>query len=371
MKKPKYKIIKEWLRLEALKSKSQQKMPTVREIKERFNASFVTVDKVLHELEHEGIICRRQGSKIIACANDGIQKSISERKPCTRSIIFSHPAYYSPMMSEMIHSFEMHAKQNALSLFHHTAVAPDSYDELPELAGSCESLIGILINTGADKLDDKTISRLSTLNIPVIIIDNLFDYKPLPNMYSLSVDMYARGRTIAEIFFNLGHNKIAFIRNEPLDDNFSRYLKGAKDLFKEKNLPKGNVFSLSGTVKSWESSARAAKEITQRKLNFISDKKITALAYYSSSGAMAGIQALEENGYKVPQDISVFGGTDYWYTEFTNPALSVVDNNYEQIFADAFNIALGNLSSDTTRVYKGEAIMRKSVGAVKNDSINY
>ena len=73
----KYEKIKEYLREEALKPSSAQKMPTVRALTRQFSVATATVLRALQELEHENIIRRRHGSGIVAVRPDSIDANLA------------------------------------------------------------------------------------------------------------------------------------------------------------------------------------------------------------------------------------------------------------------------------------------------------
>src|SRR5262245_12723917 len=58
---PRYQQIKEAIRAELARLRPESRLPTVRELRERFQASQTTMDRALRELEKEGLIRREHG----------------------------------------------------------------------------------------------------------------------------------------------------------------------------------------------------------------------------------------------------------------------------------------------------------------------
>lgn len=64
---PKYHQIKETLRSEVSRLHPESRLPTVRTLRDRFQASQATLDRALRELEEEGVIRREHGRGLFAC----------------------------------------------------------------------------------------------------------------------------------------------------------------------------------------------------------------------------------------------------------------------------------------------------------------
>lgn len=362
MAKLKYQEIKDWLQEEARKPESSVRMPTVRDIMRRFSVSLAPVNRALQELEQDGLIRRRQGAGITACGGNG-QTTVRHSLEATEgTVIFAYPVYHSELLWRMTHTFEQSAQQQKLQLRHYTVNRGESFDDLVDSAAACERLRGMIIATGSDRLSQETLSRLAAFKIPVAIIDSLFLYDLPPNVFSLSPDMYKRGIATVDYLVAMGHRRIGVIRNEPLDDCFELYKKGVRKQLKHHGIPIRNDYFFATTIKGWENSADAAQSVTRDKLDFIRREKITALAYYSTAGAFAATQLLTESGIKVPEDISVIGGADYWYAGYATPALTVVTCDYFRMMLDTFAVIMGNaVGLPQLNEYGAQLIERKSV----------
>jgi hypothetical protein len=73
---PKYHQIKETLRSELARLHPESRLPTVRTLRDRFQASQATLDRALRELEKEGLIRREHGRGLFVCG----------AAPCARSV---------------------------------------------------------------------------------------------------------------------------------------------------------------------------------------------------------------------------------------------------------------------------------------------
>jgi DNA-binding LacI/PurR family transcriptional regulator/DNA-binding transcriptional regulator YhcF (GntR family) len=360
--KLKYAEIKKWLKKESLKPESSIRMPTVRELMRSFNVSLATVNRALQDLEQDGLISRRHGSGIVAGDPNGKLKHATNLK-AAGDIIFAYINYPAERLWQMEHVFDQNSRQKNFNLICYPAGKSDCFATLPEYTRHCQNLKGIILYSTAERLSDDVIKQLAAIDIPVVLMDNDFDYELPANYFSLSPDMIDRGRSVVEYLLKHGHRKIAIIRNEPLVDNYNHFKQGIFSAFKRWSDLDFKPLFLSQTINSWNNAADAAQSITLKNLERIQSEKITALVYYSTYGAFAAIQTLTENGVKVPDDISVISAPDYYFAKYTSPALTVSSCDYLQMAIDAFDLVTGvqPIIPGKNKLYPHTIIERKSV----------
>ncbi len=355
----KYEIIKEWLQTEARKPGANVKMPTVREIQRHFGVSQAPVSKALQELESEGIIRRQQGAGITAVIS-GKKQIIEPEKHKAGTIFFAYPMYQSEILWDMLLTFEQSSIQDNIQLAHFRLSKGESLDGLIKAAANCENLKGIIINSGSERLPQETVNEFGHMRVPVVLADNQFKYNLPQNVFSLLPDSYYSGYTVTKYFIEKGHKNIGFVRNEPYSDNDESYRKGVKAALKETDDVKHFFFTKS--IKSWANAAEEAQNLVIDNLDTIRNEQITGMIFCSTSGAFAALQTFTEQGFKVPEDISVIGSADYWYNRFANPALTSASCDYLQMLKDTYSIASGDFKDfPQVKLYKVKVIERKSV----------
>ena len=80
-------------------------------------------------------------------------------------------------------------------------------------------------------------------------------------------------------------------------------------------------------------------ELATQKL-LASGKKFTAIFVYNDAMAIGAISTLEDNGFKVPADISVLGFDDVLLSRYSRPKLSTLNYPIEEMAMQAANIGL-------------------------------
>ena len=96
---------------------------------------------------------------------------------------------------------------------------------------------------------------------------------------------------------------------------------------------------------------------------------ITAVVAYNDAMAAGAISVLADNGFKVPEEVSVVGFDDIIYARYLRPKLSTMRYPIELMAAQAAKLALqlaaGESESVQSRIYTPTLINRHSVAPVR------
>ena len=147
----------------------------------------------------------------------------------------------------------------------------------------------------------------SKLNVPIVAIDN-----------------YKAAYQMTNYIISKGHKKIGFIRNSVDVDYFGLdQYRGYKQAMTDHNLEIDQRYIKYGDF-SMENSYNIVK-------NFINDKDVpTAIFATSDIMAIGAINALRDNDYKVPEDVSVVGFNNVKMASLYRPRLTVI---HQPLFA--------------------------------------
>ena len=120
--------------------------------------------------------------------------------------------------------------------------------------------------------------------------------------------------------FTLGHRKIAFIKGQDFSsDTKVRWETIEQSMFKRGlKIHAGLVSQLEGDIPSPEIGYIAAQKILRSK------KEFTALFAFNDISAIGAIRALQEQGLRVPEDVSVLGFDDIYAAAYHNPSLTTI-----------------------------------------------
>lgn len=140
---------------------------------------------------------------------------------------------------------------------------------------------------------------------------------------SVRVDFRALSRDVLYYLINQGHNKIAYIggrekiSSEPNQNPDPRELEYIEVMHQNKIYY--GPYVLVGDYSS-SSGYELAKELLLQNV----DRPPTALFCGNDSIALGASKAIQECGYKIPEDISLFGVNDIPTLQYTSPSLSSV-----------------------------------------------
>lgn len=145
-------------------------------------------------------------------------------------------------------------------------------------------------------------------------------HRTLKGVTNIVLDQERGVRAALQHLLVLGHRHIAFMRGQPsssdADDRWKAVCKVARELDLE--MSADLIVSLEFDDQSPQLGYPYAKQLLARK------KPFTALFAYNDLSAIGAIRAIQEEGLRVPQDISVVGFDDIPWAAFNTPSLTTV-----------------------------------------------
>lgn len=187
--------------------------------------------------------------------------------------------------------------------------------------------------------------------------------KPIdhPNISSVCVDDQSAARVATEFLMSLEHNKIVYVAGPKSSILSERRLKGYCDALSQSS-QQISIWKVDGDGTS--TGGRAAVERL-----CILDTLPTAFFCFNDDTAIGVIGALQQRGYKVPEDISVLGFDDIPFASHITPALTTIRQPRGQIGERAMTSLLDLLSDRTMDATSlelhGDLIVRDSCAIAK------
>jgi DNA-binding LacI/PurR family transcriptional regulator len=192
---------------------------------------------------------------------------------------------------------------------------------------------------------------------PVVLFNR---YVPGLKIPAVSCDNVAGGRRIADYLVAGGHVRLAFVSGQPdATTNLDRQ-HGFGSRLRELGIT--TCLHEPGGDYSYEAGFAAARRLAQRK------RRPDAIFFASDVMAFGGMDALREQGLRIPHDVSVVGFDDVpsaaWpchaLTTLRQPVAAMVDAAIETLDLDGRSAARRR---PNTRVIMGELIERMSSAA--------
>jgi len=156
--------------------------------------------------------------------------------------------------------------------------------------------------------------QLKMFHKPFVLVDRIVKNLKSP---SITVDNFQAGLLITQHLVNLGHKKIGYI-DRPVDlSNSIERFRGYRTALKHANIPFDPSLVVRGGFRHEDGS-------TACKILLSLQCPPTCIIAYNDMNAIGAMNAAQELGLRVPDDISFGGIDDISHAEFSFPALTTV-----------------------------------------------
>lgn len=304
-------------------------MVTIKEISNRLGISISSVSKALNGATD---ISKETRDKVLEVANElgYIKKSVSNKKNLKLGIIIDQNCdeYNKVLNYDVIRGFTNEALEdgNIPSL---VSLKDISKKSCLEIAVRTNNLSGgvILLHTISDSIR-RSILKLSH---PIVMLNNNFGLDK-QNIGYVDVNMVESMKKVVKHFIDRSHRDICFININGHENSYQDKLVGyiaALTSFSINYNP-DNVLNIKGDIYKDEV------------LSFISRRNPKAICCDSDLTAYRVLNILRDNGYNVPEDISIVGFDNSLISSSCIPSLSTVSYDRYELGVKAY-VILKNL----------------------------
>lgn len=176
------------------------------------------------------------------------------------------------------------------------------------------------------------------------------------------VDHQAGGALAARTLLSNGHRRIAVIAGPEIADDNRLRLEGFFAELETHGIKRKDVATAAGNF-SFEGGWQAMRELFERSRDF------TGLFCANDEMAMSAISFLQEQGLRIPQDISVVGYDASVMSGYTAPRLTTVAIPMREMAANGCRWLLNqcfSLNLEVERQFTIDTVWRNSVAAVSD-----
>ena len=169
-------------------------------------------------------------------------------------------------------------------------------------------------------------NHFAEIDIPCVLVTNDASALQEARLSSVTTDDKMAGFLAVEHLAKLGHKNIAVIGGwRGVSDISSLRYRGCLEAVEKYGLPfDGEKDYFEGRF-SYTEGYRAVETLLQ------SGRQFTAIFAMADVMAIGAVRALQDKGYKVPEDVSVIGVDGLQIGEFTLPRLSTVCQSVDQL----------------------------------------
>jgi LacI family transcriptional regulator len=246
----------------------------------------------------------------------------------------------------------------------HLLIGNGSHDAAQEretiellISKRCEALI---IHSKA--LSNEELTAYAEKSPGMIFINRL-----LPEIPSRCIwlDNYYGSYTVTQHLIELGHKHIACVASKyDIEDAYER-IRGYRDALQESGLDPDEI-TIERAEPNEEGGEQAIQDLLGRGMPF------TAVVAYNDAMATGIISVLIDNGFRVPEDVSVVGFDDVIFARFSRPKLTTMRYPISMMATKATQMALqlatGEAPETTAQVFRPVLVRRQSSAAAPQET---
>lgn len=200
--------------------------------------------------------------------------------------------------------------------------------------GQVDGLLVTSIHTRSATLD-----TILAQNHPVVFVNNPY---PTADVSFVGSDGFATGRLAADHLIELGHRMIAVCGVENETEFQRRLMTGFLQSLADHQIEWSNANRLNGQF-SVESGYESGVQIVRRLPG------CTAVFAFDDLIALGVMRALEENGRRIPQDVSLVGCDDIFLSSLPRISLTTVRQQTNEMGRIAMTMLLDEISGAGAR----------------------
>lgn len=304
-------------------------MVTIKDVARVAGVSTATVSRVVHDGGQVGEACRQRVKKVIK--ELGYRPNVNARALVNNSsstIGVVTPKLSMTFFGCLASGAEKAARKKGLKLLmsnslYETKTELNAIESLRE--HSCNAIL-----LHSEYSDEATLKDLAE-KIPGLVIINRY----LPSLASRCVwlDNVSGGRQIAEYLINRGHTQFAVATSVYQNSDPQLRLKGMNEALDEAGLTLDSSNVVASTA-----NMEGGEEVVAKLL--ASGAKFTALVAYNDLMAVGAINALQDAGVRVPEEVSVVGFDNLYVSKACRPHLTTMAYPIEEMAEYAVNLAI-------------------------------
>lgn len=321
---PKYIVVENYIK-EAIKTKELvDKLPGERSLAKQLGFSYMTIRKAIENLVAEEVLYK------IPTKGTYVNKDKKKKKKTSTIGYFLDSSIKSgissPYYSLILNAIEKEAAK------HDYSVVYFSDTNLERLKKTISKLDGV-IATCFPRIENTILEINQTT--PIVVIENSAADKTIP---SVIIDNFNADVESVNYICNLGHTHIGFMTGlEDSDIGKSRYA-GYQHGLNHNNIELNESLVFRGNY-SYEAGIEGAEY-------YLSLEKIpTAIICANDSMALGAMQKFKQEGFDIPDDISIIGFDDIDVASQIVPTLTTIKAPIDEIAKHAFS-ALKDLIMD-------------------------
>ena len=263
--------------------------------------------------------------------------AVSLRYDTTRTIGIVVPDVSFNHYAHIVKRIEAEARKQG-----YMCIITDSDDKYENEKHCIELLVnmhveGIILCLAQDTVDFQHIQHLRRIHMPVVLFDRDADI----DVSSVIINDVESASQVTNYLIDAGARRVAFLGGPNKLKQTSNRKHGYLESLRQHGLPIRKEMVKCSPI-SYDSGLANTYELL--------DQSELPDAIIASHGLLAtsAMKAIENRGFRIPDDIAIVGYMSDWVSEVATPRLSFVRQNQEEIGSKAFKLLQDQLDGDTS-----------------------
>ncbi len=333
-------------------------IPNIKDVAKKSKVSIATVSNVLNKVPTVNPKIRKRVEKAIKELNykpNFVAKSLAKGRTQTVACII--PDICNPFFPELVRGASDKAGSLGYNLFlGNIDNNPEKESEYIENFVS-RGVDGLIIAT-SDCSDENTnrLNQIKTLQVPIVLVDR--DLEGVDRDLVV-IDNVKCAHLAVTHLLEMGHQRIGIILGPLNTMTATQRLEGAQKALQEKKI--SACFIHSGPF-TFHTGFKAMDQVLAKR------KQADAIFCANDMIAIGALEAIQQNGFRVPQDLSVVGFDDLYISSLVKPALTTIRQPTYELGNIAVSMLIERIQGQATGVARkvilpGELICRESTAA--------
>lgn len=294
-----------------------------------------TREKVLEVIKKYNYVPHASARMLRGVKNRCIGLFIIDMREYSLGRQVSTSSYFSPFTSAIIDT----ANKAGYNILVSVVSKPKDFIKVKETFYDKTISGGIFIGV---KDNEPEIKELISSGHKVAIIDQ--SVKSDEDIYSkciiVNADNYNGAYKAAKYLIDLGHTNIAHVTGEERQLSSVERLEGFKKALTDSGIKVDNKMIIKGNF-TIDGGYRAAKKLLNKNMP-------SAIFLSNDSMALGAIQAIQEAGLRIPEDISIIGFDDIEIAKYLKPSLTTIKMELMEMASIALNSLITSIENNTS-----------------------
>ena len=313
-------------------------MATIKDVARLSGVSVASVSRVLNNGPKVSKATIEKVTKVIKELNyspNANARALVTQKSSTLGVVI--PDLLDPFFASLASGVDKIAREKNMQLLLSTALVT-AESEMQAINLLIERRCDVMV-VHSKKLSDQVLIELSSKVSGLVLIDRYIEEIAHRCVW---LDNLEGGKIAARHLLALEHKNFACISSKYQIDDPKLRLQGFQNELKASDI------EIDPALIEYGEPTLQGGELAAQKL-LASGKSFSAVFVYNDAMAIGAISTLEDNGFKVPSDISVLGFDDVLLSSYSRPKLSTLNYPIEEMAMQAANMSL-ELSTSETKI---------------------